>query len=261
MDLNSYWQENKRFVTTVVLGAIVFFAAYLIVGGRYEGAISSKRGELSRLQGDLRKSHYTSSDLDDAEAENEGLKQAVVTLAGRTDFEPRPTFGIDRAPGAASAGSQYLRALTEVRDTLIPRANRANMKLDPGLGMPALSPTRDDQIERYLEALDVVDTVANLAIQCGVSRIERIAVRPDPGLSSRQGVGEIERTQIQFSFEGPARPLTELLARTQRPPDGRALLLQDVEMIASKGKTGDARLDLTVVAARLHQPAAAEESL
>jgi hypothetical protein len=261
VDLNSYWQENKRFVTLVVGGAVVFLIAYLLVGGKYEGAISAKRGELSRLEGDLRKSHYSGSDLDAAETENEALKQAAATLAARTDFEPRPPFGIDRAPGAASAGSQYLRALTEVRDTLIPRANRANMKLDPGLGMPALSPTRDDQIERYLEALDVVDTVANLAITCGVSRIERIAVRPDPGLSSRQGVGEIERTQIQFSFEGPARPLTELLARTQRPPDGRALLVGDVEMIASKAKAGDARLDLTIVAARLHEPAAEEEDL
>jgi len=261
VDLNSYWQENKRFVTSVAAGAAVFFVAYLVVGGRYEGAITSKRGELARLEGDLRKSHFTAGDYDEAEAENETLQAAVSTLAKGADFEPRERFRIDRAPGAPSAGSQYLRALSEVHDTLIPRANRANMRIDPGLGMPALSPTRDDQIERYLEALDVIDTVANLAIQCNVSRVQEIAVRIDPGLSSRQGVGAIERTQIQFSFEGPAMPLTELLARTQRPPDGRALLIEDVEMLASKSKVGDARLDLTVVAARLHQPAAEAEAL
>ncbi len=258
MDVNSYWQENKRFVTTVTVGAAVFFIAYLVVGGKYQGAITARRAELVRLEGDLKKSHFTTSDLDEAQGENEALKAAVGTLAARADFEPRERFRIDRSPGAPSAGSQYLRALTEVHDTLIPRANRANLRLDPGLGMPSLSPTRDDQIERYLEALDVIDTVANLAIQCNVSRLERIAVRLDPGLSSRQGVGAIERTQIQFSFEGPSMPLTELLARTQRTPDGRPLLIQDVEMIATKGKPGDARLELTLVAARLLEPAEAE---
>ena len=257
MDLNSYWQENKRFVTSVAVGAAVFFTAYLVVGARYEGAIMDRRGELVRLEGDLRKSHFTAEDLDEAQAENDALRAAVDTLAKRADFAPRDLFRLDRAPGAPSAGSQYLRALTEVHDTLIPRANRANMRIDPGLGMPSLSPTRDDQIERYLEALDIVDTVADLAIQCNVSRLEGIVVRLDPGLSSRQGVGEIERTQVQFSFEGPAMPLAELIARLQRPPDGRPLLIQDVEMIASKGKPGDARLELTIVAARL-QPAVPE---
>ena len=149
--------------------------------------------------------------------------------------------------------------MNDVSATLIPRAKRANMRIDEGLGMPALSPTRDDDIERYLEALDVIDTVASLAIDCGVERIERINVRLDAGLGLRQGVGRIERTQIEFTAEGAAKPLIELLARTQRPPDGRPLCLGDVEMTSSRFKEGDGTLTMTVIAVRLHEPTGEED--
>jgi hypothetical protein len=261
VNLGNYWQENKRFVTVVAGGALVFLIGYLVLSGRYGSSISGARGQLARLEGDLRKAHYTSADRDAAIAENDALRSSVETLAARAHFAPRAGFRIDRGAGAPSPSSQYLRALNAVRDDLLPRANRANVKLDAGLGMPALSPTREDLIERHLEALDVVDTVLGMAIACGVARVESIAVRTDPGLSSRQGVGPIERTQIQFSFEGRAQPLVELLARTQRAPDGRALLVHEVELIASKSKPGDARLDLTLVAARLAAPEETEESL
>ena len=252
MDFNDYWQENKRFVTTVAIGAVVFLIAYVILSGKYSDAISAKNAQKRGLDQQLNASLFSASDLTAAEDENEALRSTVDELAARADFAPRELFQLDRSAGAPSVNSQYLRALSEVRDQLIPRANRRNMKIDPGLGMPALSPTREDQIERYLEALDLIDTVANIAIEVGVRRVDRIAIRLDPALGTRQGVGRIEKTRVKISFEGPAMPLTQLLARIQRPADGRPLLVDEVEMIASKSKPGDARLDLTVIAARLH---------
>jgi hypothetical protein len=258
MDLNDYWQENKRFVSAVAAGALIFLIAYLVVGNRYDDRITQQRADQVRLESEMRKSHYTAQDFAEAEDENESLRAAVETLAGGAAFRPRPAFRIDKA-SSVSASSQYLRAMNDVSAALIPRAKRANMKLDEGLGMPALSPTRDDDIERYLEGLDVIETVANLAIDCGVQRVERIAVRLDPGLSLRQGVGRIERTEVTFGFEGAAQPLVELLARTQRPPDGRPLCIADVEMSASRFKPGDATLELKLVAVRLHAPADSED--
>lgn len=253
MDFNDYWQENRRFVTTVAVGMIVFLIAYLVLSSKYSDAISGKNSQRASLERQLRQSLYSSADLSNAEGENEALQHAVTELSGPAEFKLREAFRLNRSAGAPSVSSQYLRALSEVRDDLIPRANRRNMKLDSGLGMPALSPTREDQIERYLEALDLIDSVAGMAVDVGVARVERIDIRLDPALGTRQGVGRIERTRVKFSFEGPAMPLTQLLARTQRPADGRALVIDEVEMIASKSKPGDARLDLTVVAARLHE--------
>jgi hypothetical protein len=261
MDLNDYWQENKRFVSTVAAGAVVFLIAYLVVGGRYEGQIGAQRGERVRLQGKLRDAHYTQADYGEAEDENDALVRAVDRLSAAVAFRPREAFHVDRSAGAPSAGSQYLRAMNDVSAALIPRAKRANMQVDEGLGMPALSPTREDDIERYLEALDVIDTTLNLAIDCGVQRVDDVAVRLDPGLSTRQGVGRVERTEVRFRFEGAAAPLTELLARLQRPPDGRPLTVQELEMVASRFKPGDASLELKLAAVRLHPPTPEEEDL
>jgi hypothetical protein len=259
MDLNDYWQENKRFVSMVAGGALVFLIAYLVVGSRYDGKIAQQRGERVKLESEMRRTHFTAQDYDEAEAENEALLAAVETLTGGAAFHARDAFRVDRASGV-SAGSQYLRAMNDVAASLIPRAKRANMPIDEGLGMPVLSPTRDDDIERHLEALDVIDTVANLAIDCGVGRVERIGVRLDPGLRVRQGVGRIEVTTVEFTFEGPAQPLAELLARTQRPPDGRPLCVSEVAMIASRFKPGDATLELKIAVVRLHAPVDEEDA-
>ena len=259
MDLNDYWQENKRFVTIVAAGALAFLIAYFVIGNRYEGQIARQRTQQVQLEGEMRKSHFTAQDYDEAERENEALRAAVDALAGGAAFRARDAFRVERASGM-SAGSQYLRAMNDVAGTLIPRAKRANMRIDEGLGMPALSPTRDDDIDRYLDALDVIDTVANLAIDCGVERVESIQVRLDPGLTLRQGVGRIERTEVTFGFEGEAAPLAELLARTQRPPDGRPLAVSEVEMVASRFKPGDASLTLKLAAIRLHEPVGEEEA-
>ena len=43
MDLNDYWQENRRFVTTVGTGVVVFLIAKLVLGSMYEDEIQAKR--------------------------------------------------------------------------------------------------------------------------------------------------------------------------------------------------------------------------
>ncbi len=260
MDLNDYWQENKRFVTTVASGAVVFLIAHMVLDGNYSGEISAQNKRRAGYENDLRQVLFDTSDLSTAESENENLRGAVDQLSAQAQFQTRPRFRLDRSPAAPSPGSQYLRTLTAVRDDLIPRSNRNNMRLDAELGMPSFSPTREDHIERYLEALDVVDTVVNLAIESNVRRLDKIDVKLDPGLGTRQGVGRIEHTKIKFTFEGPSLPLARLLGRVQRPPDERALLVDDVEFIASRSKPGEARLDLTLTATRLTEETPEEDN-
>jgi len=254
MDLNEYWQENKRFVMSAVGGAVVFLIAYLIVNSYFEGDIRRKTAEISRYQRDLSEPMFTSSDLDDARTENETLAEAVGRLIEAADFVPRPEFALDPTKGAAN--TQYLRALSRVREELLTRANRANLAVEAGLGMPSLSPTREAEIVRYLEALDVIENVVPLALDARTQRIDRIQVRLDPGLNSRDGLGDVERTRVKFSLTGTSRALTEVLARTQRPPaDGRVLHVDEVELLPSRSKQDEVRLDLTLVVPRVSETA------
>ncbi len=195
---------------------------------------------------------YTSQHLADAHAENDALIAAVEELRAAARFEARPGFRLD--PGLGSASNQYLRALARVREELLPRANRGNLQVDSALGMPRLSPTREAEIVRYLEALDVIDTVVGMAINARVQRVDRIQVRLDPGLSSREGLGDVERTRVSLTLTGTSLALTRLLTSTQRPRDGRVLHIDELEMVPSRSKENEVRLELTVVAARLAAP-------
>ena len=116
--------------------------------------------------------------------------------------------------------------------------------------MLTLSPTRESEIQRYLEALDVVDTTVRRAIDANVQRVEKINVRLDTGLTSREGLGRIERTRVSFTVIGTAASLQRLLTRTQRPRQGRVLHVHELEVVPSRHKQDEVRLDLTLVIAR-----------
>jgi hypothetical protein len=204
----------------------------------------------------LRDTMHTASQRDEAQRQNDELRAAVAALSELVQFQARPDFRLD--PSLGSGSNQYLRALTRVRDDLIPRANRANLELEDGLGMPRLSPTREEEIERYLEALDVIDTIVRYAIDARVQRVEKIQIRLDSDLSSGRGLGRIEETQVRFTLTGSSLALTRLLRRTQRNQDGRVLHIDELELVASRNKDDELRLDLGVVIARLHEPAEQE---
>jgi len=257
MDLNDYWQENRRFVTTVGAGAVVFLIAKVVLASNFEDDINAKNRVISQRISDLAQPMYSGADLEDARAENEALLAAVDTLNAVSDFAPRPEFQLDATMGSSS--NQYLRALARVRDELIPRANRTNLQVDSQLGMPRLSPTRDAEIVRYLEALDVIDTVVGLAVDARVQRVDKIQIRLDPGLNSREGLGAVERTRVTFSLTGSSLALERLLTWTQRPRSGqRVLHIDDVEMVPARSREDEVRLDLTIVIARLTEPVEGE---
>ena len=167
MDLNDYWQDNKRFVTTVACGVVGFLIGMMVLNSVYDDDIKSSSSKVTTLKNNLRKAMFTREDMATAEEENDALREAVERLGAAVQFLPRDEFRLD--PSLGSASNQYLRALTNVRDDLIPLANRNNLSIDQGLGMPKLSPTRDAEIERYLEALDVIETVVRLAIEARMS--------------------------------------------------------------------------------------------
>jgi len=258
MDLNDYWQENKRFVMSVVGAAVVFLIAYLMVSAYFADDIRGRQAEISRHRRDLADAMFSATDLADAGAENEALRGAVTELVAASRFEAREEFVVDPTAGAPNA--QYLRTLSRVREELLTRANRANLKVEPELGMPSLSPTRDTEIVRYLEALDVIETIVDLSIQARAQRVERMQVKLDPGLNSRDGLGDVERTRVRFSITGSSLALTRVLTWTQRPPaGGRVLHVDEAELVPSRSKEDEVTLDLTLVIPRISAEILAQE--
>jgi hypothetical protein len=256
MDLNDYWQENKGFVTVVAGGGLAFLLGWLAIDQVWGSEIRACQSEVRKREAELAAPVHGSQHLADARAENERLKAAVAELTGAAAFVARPEFRLDSAAGSPS--TQYLGVLARVREDLRQRANRAGLELDALLGMPALSPTRDEEIVRYLEALDAIDTLVERALAARLVRIERIQVQLDPGLTSREGLSAIERTRVSITLAGDALAAERFLASTRRAQGGRTLQVESAEIVPVPSREGQLRLELGLVVARMVAPSASK---
>ena len=142
-----------------------------------------------------------------------------------------------------STCSQYVERVSAVRDELLRRAGRRKLRLPEDLGLPALAPTRDEEILRHLHALDLIERVVSDAIELGVERIDKIEIKLDPGLYSRQGVGLVESTQVRMKLSGASGPMVDLLARSQSA-DRPALMIDELEILPERNKTQSSRMEV-----------------
>lgn len=241
MDFNDYWQENKRFVTGVAIAVIVYLIASMMISSSVGEDLSRAKNSLRKVDGDLNTARYSNADKSRAEEQNEALRQAVAELTGLVAFVPRAEFEVDEN---RPVGSQYVERVSAVRDDLMRRAGRRKLRLPEDLGLPALAPTRDEEILRHLHALDLIERVVSNAIELGVERIDKIEIKLDPGLFSRQGVGRVERTRVRMRLSGASGPMVDLLARSQQPTDGSALMIDELEILPERNKTQSSRMEV-----------------
>ena len=92
MNLEEYWQENKRFVTTVAIGLIVFLIGTVSINSIWSSERSEVLGERNSLRNRMRKPLFSSGDRREAEAENEALVAALERLQAELEFKPRARF-------------------------------------------------------------------------------------------------------------------------------------------------------------------------
>jgi hypothetical protein len=261
MDLNNFWQQNKRFVVSVASGGIVFLIGIMLIDGLYGADLAKLTREVGQNESRLRNTPmYTRAERDKAQAQNEALTKSIADLEARVRFLPRPFFRLD--PNGAPAANQYFAVVSQTREDLLRSAGRANLRLPEDLGLPALSPTRDAEIAKHLEALDLVERVVRLALENGVQRIDKIEIRLDPKLNSREGVGAIERTRVAFTISGDPAPLTALLVASQEAREVKLegqtqavlpLPIEKAEISPARSKQDEASLEVVFLLVTLHE--------
>lgn len=250
MDLNEFWQENKRFVVSVASGIIVFVTGSMLVNSFFRDDLVQQKKSATSTESKLKNEPmYSTADLTVAEKENEALKRAVEALSMVVDFQVREPFRLD--PQKGSANNQYFQAVSGVRERLLADCGRGNLRIQDDLGLPALSPTHEPEIARYLAALDLVDRAVRTALEAGIERIDKIQIQLDPKLTSRQGVGDVERTRILLGISGRTNPMVQFLLQTQNPKDYPPLLIEKADVQPAPGKADEAKLEVTFVLAQL----------
>jgi hypothetical protein len=252
MDFNEYWQENKRFVLTVLGGAVMFMIVNQVIDSAIGDDLRSQRRTRNSVVKQLKEARFGATDLARARAQNGDLITAQEGLALSVGYPTRPEYQLDSSRG--SAGNQYFTMVSNVRDNLLRRAGSRNMRLSQDLGLPALAPTRDDEIARHLDALDLIERVVSLAIDQGVDRVEKLSIKVDPGLRGRRGVGTVEKTRVSMKLIGDSGPVLRVIAGTQNSEYGASILIEELEVLPERTKPGQVRAELTFIASRLHAP-------
>jgi Rad3-related DNA helicase len=247
MNLDDYWQENKGFVGQVAAGVLLFAIAHAVIDSTVGGKVDGAQRAAARERQKLAQPAYSAADRDLAAEDNRALTESVASLARRIEFSPSAGF---RVPGEPTTSERYLGAVARAREELLPAAGRANVRLDASFGLPELSPTREDELERYLDGLDLVVRVLRIAIDEGVDEVRSIRVRLDSRRGSREGTGSVERTKVEFDLVGHNLALTRLLTRSQTDFD-RPLVLDELELESERGSLERARAKVTFLAARL----------
>jgi hypothetical protein len=255
MDLEEYWQENKRFLARVGIGLAVFLVGLGVVDATVGGERKRLETAVAATQRNLAAPFFTAADRDLAEADHTALAATVEALRAQVEFQPREQF---RGAAGALDTARYISTASRVRSELLPLASRRNVSVDPTLGIPDTSPTRTDEIERHLDALDVVERVVRGAIDERVKRVTKVTVKLDPGLNSRKGVGRIERTRVVFELEGDDLALQRLVARTQLA-EPAPLVIESANFNRSQRDPQVVVLELTVLVVRVQAPAAESE--
>jgi len=251
MDLNDYWQENKKFLTLVIGGLIVFLIGQMLIGSTLESKLKGANSRVKRAKRDLRDEMYSSQQLANLTAENEELQIVVDTLRQAVEFQVRDEFRLQDDGGRAT--NQFFSIVSNARDAILKHAGREGVRLPDDLGLPGLSPTHEDEIVRTLEAIDVIDRSLRLGISAGVGRFDSLSIKLDPALGSRDGVGSVERTRVKMKVNGTAASLLRFLSGTQDPSAyGQALVVEEFLLQPARRKSDEATLELTLNVVRFH---------
>jgi len=263
MDLDAYWQENKRFVATVAAGVVVFFLGWMLIDRFLGEDLRAEKSDLARLESDLAKPMHGAADLAAAEEDNARLRETVAALRAAVEFEPRPQFRLE--PGG-NAASRYLGVGSNLREELTTRAGRAGLLFPSDLGLPQSSPVREVEIARHLEALDVIERAITLAIEAGMERIDRIRIKLDSRVASGKPVDDLEKTLVTLEMTGSGNAVARFVQLLRDPSQGRPSVIDSASLKSASRSAArpkdEVKLEIALAAAHLHSlgvPAGAGE--
>ena len=172
------------------------------------------------------------------------------SLSEDVRFEPRPEFRLEA--GAASASNLYFQRVEEVRESLRRLASRSRVNLPEGLDLEQHMTNDAATIERHLIALDLLDRMLRHAIHSGVESVDRIRVKLDPGFQSKEGVGAIERTQVQLEMVGSSKAIAGTIIASQGDEFGSAIVIDELDAKIDRRIPDRVGLSITCTAISLH---------
>ncbi|MDP6849650.1 MAG: hypothetical protein QGH51_03645 [Planctomycetota bacterium] len=232
MNLDAFWQANRRFLIGVAIGLVSFLIlGSILVSGPKKAAASSRRSIMTATR-TLRGKHVSSQDVARARTRLEALKKQGRKLAELA--LPIATDGFV-IPEGQSPSKHYIEFTGARRQELISAGLLRDMEIDESLGLPAVSPSQPQIIAKVLHGFFVVDQMMRLAIDYGAESVDDIAISTRssrPG-TLRASLLDITTVELEVSIqEERLRPLLQKVV-AHDPPLG--LVRMEVLPVDKKG--------------------------
>ncbi len=181
MNLGDLWQEHKKFITTVLVGAFVVLIAQLVMKSIYSSKVESHQREISSAQAAQRSATLPGGvDLKKIQQDREQLRKEFDSLVASVSHTPTEPFRL--GGNVTDPDLHYNSQVDRLRTGILELAAIRNIDVDQRLGLPDAFPASRGEIEHYLRGLDVVEEMISMCIAAeqlyegGVARIERIEI-------------------------------------------------------------------------------------
>lgn len=228
MNLDALWQRNRRFVLGFLGGVLGFFLLLWIFTSSASSRQDAASRSISRASLDLRSEMYGEAQERETQQRLSELRALNADLGARALPVWRKEF---RLPQGKAPAQYYIELTGALRQDLIAWALRNDCDVDETLGLPPVSPTQQQAVERVLRGLDVSERVVRLAVEYGARSVEKmnIAERSRRAGNARGAVLDLTPVEIEVVFEGvsPAPFLRALLAEGE---NGRPIGLAGIEV-------------------------------
>ncbi|TAH38935.1 MAG: hypothetical protein EYC70_03205 [Planctomycetota bacterium] len=194
MNLDALWQTHRRFITGVAIGVAGFTAGLILINLTAGKRLSTAENRIRAASDKLRRPGYGAPEVNQLQQRLDALRARNQELAGLSLPSRRPEF---RAQAGQSPSQHYIDFTGQRRQELIAAALRQNVDVDETLGLPPVSPTEPQAIERALRGFDVVDRVVRIAVASGARAVENIEIQTRSNLKrSKTATAALDTTPV-----------------------------------------------------------------
>jgi hypothetical protein len=247
MNFDAFWQTHRRFILGYGGAIIAFFILLAVLTSGARGERDTAERAQRKARRDLQEQRYSRAQVNDLEDRIEEFELRNTALAAHALPPFRVQFQI---PPGSPPSQHYIQTTGALRQDLVAWALRNDCDVDESLGLPPVSPTQAQQIERVLRGLDVVDRIVRLAVENGAAKVDKIniAMRNQSGRGRNQPVLDITPVSLEVVFERrSAMPF--LRAVLEQEEAGMPTGLMSMEVQELKPRRGERRVILEFGAA------------
>jgi hypothetical protein len=258
MNFDAFWQTHRRFILGLAGGVVVFFILLAISGGGANDRFAKARGSIARARRQMGgNAMYGTNQVATLEQRLAELRERNRLLAERDLPAFRKRFQV---PVSTPAAQHYISLTGELRDELIGWALRRNCEIDDSLGLPPVSPSQPQQIERVLRGLDVVDRVIHMAVDFGAAEVDKIRIAQKRRRRTGRNVSPLDITPVSMEVTFHRASIAPFLnAIIAEQAAGRPLGLTGLEVLPRNEKRMEQKVLLEFGVGALPEPVDGED--